>query len=93
MNLSNAALKAFVNINSSSFLHFSNQGGNEQQSILNVLFCTMNHFFGDIRDRFSGVKDRVILGKHYISVTSVVTASGGVTFTYPGFNLTFRTLV
>lgn len=63
MNLSNAALNDFVNINSSGFHHFSNQRGNEQQSILNVLFCTMNHFFGDIRNLFSGVKDPRYLGK------------------------------
>ena len=63
MNLSNAALKAFVNINSSSFHHFSNQGGNEQQSILSVLFCTMNHYFGDIKNLFSGVKDPRYPGK------------------------------
>ncbi len=69
MNLSNAALKDFVSINSSGFHHFSNQGGNEQQSILSVLFCTMNHFFGDIRGLFSGVKDRRYPGKTEYSMS------------------------
>jgi hypothetical protein len=69
MNLSNTAFKVLDTVSLSGFQHFLNYCAREQQKILSVLFCTLEHFFESAKGLFSEVKDRRYPGKTEYSVS------------------------